>query len=274
MELARGALRKMRTEAEDTVRYTLPVGDQALPLNERIGAYLRLEFSGEIACIHCGRKIRKSFAQGYCFPCFRGLAECDSCIVKPEQCHFHLGTCRDEAWAQAHCIQPHYIYLANSSGLKVGITRGSQVPTRWMDQGAAQALPVFRVRNRYHSGLVEVAFKSHVGDRTDWRRMLKGEPEPRDLPRHRDDLLERTRESLQQLAASEREFALETLTRERVREFHYPVLEYPAKVASRNFDKTPIVEGVLQGIKGQYLLFDTGVLNIRKFGGYSVLVSD
>lgn len=272
-ELARGALRKMRTAHEDPVRYTLPVGGEALPVNELLGSRLKLEFRGAIHCIHCGRETKKSFAQGYCFPCFRSLAECDRCIVRPEECHFHQGTCRDESWATAHCFQPHYVYLANSSGLKVGITRGSQVPTRWMDQGAAQALPVFQVRNRYHSGLVEVAFKEHVGDRTDWRRMLKGEPDPEDLPARREELRARLEGALAALAPVDGACKPVFLKEEPVREFRYPVLEYPARVSSLNFDRTPRVEGTLLGIKGQYLILDTGVLNVRKFGGYEVAVA-
>ena len=128
------------------------------------------------------------------------LAQCDICIVRPEKCHYHEGTCREPDWADDHCMQPHIVYLANSSGVKVGITRHTQIPTRWIDQGASQALQIFRVPHRYLSGLVEVALKEHVSDRTDWRRMLKGSPKPVDLEQRRDELFAETRDTLKDLA--------------------------------------------------------------------------
>jgi hypothetical protein len=51
------------------------------------------------------------------------------------------------------------------------------------------------------------------------------------------------------------------------------VIKYPTKVVSLNFDKTPVISGVLEGIKGQYLLLDVGVLNIRKFSSYNLTLS-
>ncbi len=116
--------------------YFLRLDDEEIRLNDYLGQTLMLDFAGDIHCQACGRKTNKSFNQGYCFPCFNKLAECDACIMSPEKCHFHLDTCRDPAWGERRCMQDHYVYLANSSGLKVGITRGSQVPTRWFDQGA------------------------------------------------------------------------------------------------------------------------------------------
>ena len=130
-----GALRKMRVKADDPVSYWLPVGNREIELASLLGQSISLEYDGHINCIECGRSTRKSFNQGYCFPCLRALAACDMCIVKPELCHFHLGTCREPNWGEQHCMQPHVVYLANSSALKVGVTRQSQVPTRWIDQG-------------------------------------------------------------------------------------------------------------------------------------------
>ena len=130
-----GRLRKMPAEAGNPVAYSIAVGDTRIPLNDLIGRPLRLDFDGVIRCIHCDRKTNKSFNQGFCYPCFRKLAACDSCIMSPEKCHYHLGTCREPEWGEAHCMVEHVVYLANSSGLKVGITRASQVPTRWIDQG-------------------------------------------------------------------------------------------------------------------------------------------
>ena len=56
-------------------------------------------------------------------------------------------------------------------------------------------------------------------------------------------------------------------------DIHFPVDSYPVKIKSFNFDKNPEVSGVLHGIKGQYLLLDIGVINIRKFTGYEVAFS-
>lgn len=268
-----GNLRKMTTAPESPVAYRLPVGDTELPLNDLLGKTLRLEYSGEIACIACGQKTKKSFNQGYCFRCFSTLAQCDLCIVKPELCHFAKGTCREPEWALSHCMQPHYVYLANSSGLKVGITRGSQVPTRWLDQGASQALLWFRVPTRYQAGLLEVAIKRHVADRTDWRKLLKGEAEPHDLKNRRDELLDRCGDLLSELPPPADDQTASTLLDEEPCVFSYPILEYPKKVSSLSLDKTALIEGTLQGMKGQYLLLDTGVLNIRKFAGYHVSFS-
>jgi hypothetical protein len=265
-----GDLRKMRVEEGDRILYTLPVGDAVVPLNPLLGAVIGIRHTGDIHCIACGRGTRKSFNQGHCFPCFRDLARCDGCIVRPERCHYHLGTCREPAWGEANCMRPHVVYLANTSGVKVGITRESQVPTRWIDQGASQALPIARVASRRLSGLVEVVFKSHVSDRTDWRRMLKGEPDAVDLSAHRDVLLAACAEALSDVTDAHDDVAPEFATGAESRTFRYPVLEYPERVASLNLDKTPEVRGTLLGIKGQYLILDSGVLNVRKFGGYEV----
>nr|WP_247639608.1 MULTISPECIES: DUF2797 domain-containing protein [Chromohalobacter] len=259
-------------DAETPAQYTLRAGEQRIGLNAHLGASLRLVHTGAIHCVHCGRATRKSFAQGYCYPCFKSLAQCDTCIVKPETCHYHLGTCREPAWGEQHCFQPHVVYLANSSGLKVGITRKTQLPTRWLDQGAIQALPILEVDNRLQSGLVETLFKQVVGDRTNWRAMLKGDVAPLDLPAERDRLLSALDQELAALKQRVGEQAIGTLAETPV-ELHYPVLESPRKVVSHNFDKSPEVSGRLMGLKGQYLIFDTGVINLRKFGGYEVDVA-
>ncbi len=264
-----GNVRKMRTEYTSPVSYSLPIGDDMVPMNELIGQILRIEYSGEINCIACGRKTSKSFQQGYCFPCMRSLPECDQCIVRPELCHFDSGTCRDETWGLNNCMQDHYLYLANSSGLKVGITRGTQIPTRWMDQGATQALPVIRADSRHNVGQLEVALKAFANDRTDWRKMLKGQAPPLDLIDEKHRLLALADESLGQLDEA---IGWEVLADETVVELDYPVECYPEKVTSLNLDKLRLVEGMLQGIKGQYLIFDCGVMNIRKYGGYRLKI--
>lgn len=265
-----GNLRKMQVELASPVQYKLPLTDQLVDLNPLIGKPLKLVFTGNIACVHCNRAIKKSFNQGYCYPCFTSLAQCDMCIMKPETCHYAAGTCREPAWGEKFCFQSHYVYLANSSGIKVGITRGTQIPTRWIDQGAIQALPVLKVQSRYVSGLVEVAIARHVSDKTSWQRMLKNHGETVDLKSKRDELLAVCNPEIAEISQRFGDGAVEFLTDAPVVDIVYPVQTYPVKVKSFNFDKTPEVAGVLQGIKGQYLLFDTGVINIRKFSGYEI----
>lgn len=260
----------MHTRHVFPVAYTLPIGDSLLEMNPLIGQTISIEFSGEINCIACGRVTKKSFQQGHCFPCMRSLPQCDQCIVRPELCHFAAGTCRDAQWGQQHCMQDHYLYLANSSGLKVGITRGTQIPTRWMDQGATQALPIMRAPTRLEIGKLEVALKSFANDRTDWRKMLKGTADPLDLIDAKYRLLEQAESVLSQL---DENIAWEVLADDTVLDIDYPVVQYPEKIKSLNLDKEPKIEGVLQGIKGQYLIFDCGVMNIRKYAGYNLALS-
>ncbi|MFV1871885.1 MAG: DUF2797 domain-containing protein [Oleiphilus sp.] len=269
--IASGKLQKMLVKQAQPVDYFLRVGEQEILLNDYLGQHLKIEASGEIHCIHCQRKTKTSFNQGYCFPCFKSLAQCDRCIMSPELCHFAQGTCRQPEWGEEHCFQDHIVYLANSSGLKVGITRHNQVPVRWIDQGAVAALPIFSVSSRYLSGLVEVALKEWVADKTNWRKMLKHEVDNIDLLAERDRVLQLAEAPL---AALEREHPgkISRLS-EPVWDFAYPNLAWPQKITTHNLDKTPLVEGVLQAIKGQYLIFDTGCLNLRKFTSYHVSVS-
>ncbi|MDO6440916.1 DUF2797 domain-containing protein [Marinobacter sp. 2_MG-2023] len=264
-----GRLRKMPASIGNPVAYDLAVGDARVPMNELIGKPVRFDFEGVIRCIHCDRKTKKSFSQGFCYPCFRKLAACDTCIMSPEKCHYHLGTCREPEWGETHCMVEHVVYLANSSGLKVGITRGSQVPTRWIDQGAVDAIPMLRVATRYLSGLVEVACKSHVADRTNWRAMLKGDVPELDLVEERQRILALIADDI---AALRKEHGPDSIREvdEQGLDLSYPVQIWPEKIKTHNLDKTPEVEGVLEGIKGQYLILDTGVINIRKFTGYEV----
>lgn len=263
-----GNIKKMRVALSEPVQYHLSVGDDELDMNAAIGKNIQLHFEGEINCTACGRKTSKSYGQGHCYPCFRDLASCDMCIMKPETCHYDAGTCREPAWGESHCLQPHYVYLANSSGIKVGITRGTQIPTRWIDQGASQALPIFTVATRKQSGLLEVALKSHISDRTDWRKMLKGSPEKVDLTAVRDELFELCSDSIAAIQVAFDDADITALHDEKVVDIQYPVTLYPDKVKSLNFDKQPEIEGKLLGIKGQYLIMDIGVLNMRKFTGY------
>jgi len=268
-----GQLKKMHTRLDSPVRYDLPLGDQSIPLNPLIGKPIKLTFTGRISCVHCNRSIKRSFNQGYCYPCFIALAQCDMCIMKPETCHYEAGTCREPAWGETFCFQPHNVYLANSSGIKVGITRQTQIPTRWIDQGAVQALPIFKVQSRFQAGLIEVAIAKHVSDKTSWQQMLKNYVEPIDLAAKRDELVNVCKAELTEVTQRFGQQAVEFLPDEPIIDLHFPVDHYPVKIKAFNFDKNPDVSGVLHGIKGQYLLLDTGVINIRKFSGYEVAFS-
>jgi hypothetical protein len=261
----------MQVKQGPPVSYSLHVANEKIALNDYVGKHLKIEASGEIRCLHCQRRTKSSFNQGYCYPCFKSLAQCDRCIMSPELCHFAQGTCREPEWGEQNCFQEHIVYLANSSGLKVGITRHNQVPIRWMDQGAISALPIFSVKSRYLSGLVEVALKEWVADKTNWRKMLKHDVVDMDLELERDRVFGLAQDSLAEL---EEKYAGQiTRLQESPWHFDYPSLSWPTKITTHNLDKQPIAEGVLQAIKGQYLIFDTGCLNVRKFTSYHVSIS-
>ena len=271
MKKISGNLRKMKVELSNTdeVNYKIVIGNNLLPINSLLSKNIILNYHGVINCIHCDRKTNKSFSQGYCYPCFKSLAQCDLCIMSPEKCHFSEGTCRDPLWAENFCMQDHYVYLANSSVLKVGITRGTQIPTRWIDQGAIQALPIFRVSQRFFAGLVEVVLKKYLSDKTNWRTMLKGAPEKIDLKSSFKSIYPLIEKDIFRLQSRYGLQAIQLCENEPI-EIKFPVMEYPKKINSLSFDKTPRIEGKINGIKGQYLLLDTGVLNLRKFGGYNL----
>ena len=265
-----GLLNKMYARLESTVQYELPLSDQRIALNPLLGKVIKLTFTGNIRCVHCSRTIKKSFNQGYCYPCFISLAQCDMCIMKPETCHYEAGTCREPSWGEAFCFKPHIVYLANSSGIKVGITRQTQIPTRWIDQGAVQALPIFKVQSRYMAGLIEIAIAKHVSDKTSWQQMLKNHVDRLDLADKRDELVSKCDVELTEIIKRFGLQAIEFLVDESSVDICFPVDTYPVKIKSFNLDKNPEVSGILQGVKGQYLLLDTGVINIRKFSGYEV----
>lgn len=268
MSVLSGSLRKMESALNGVVDYTMVVGEHRISLKEHFNQPVRLAFSGNIYCVQCGRKTSKSFQQGHCFPCMRKINECNNCILHPERCLVEKGCCPLDDWAHVQCDKPHIVYLANTSGLKVGVTRETQVPTRWIDQGAMQALPIYRTQNRYQAGIIEVAFKSAVADKTNWRTMLKQDAINMDLLAERDRL---QREVMSSIAPILEKYpdSIELLDETPV-VLKFPVSSYPEKISSLSLDKTPEVSGTLLGIKGQYWLMDTGVMNIRKFSGYDI----
>ena len=268
-----GSVSKLFNKLDTPVQYSFVLNKQLVALNDKLGCHIQLKYFGEINCVACGKKTNKSYSNGYCFICAKKLAQCDLCILKPELCHFVQGTCREPVWGEKNCFIPHIVYLANSSGLKVGISRESQIPTRWIDQGAVQALAICRVQSRYQSGLIEVAIAESVSDKTNWRKMLRGDLDQIDLVEKRNEILCEQQAKIQKIAEQFTFGAIELLFNEQLINIQYPVLEYPTVIKSLNLDKTPIIEGILIGIKGQYLIFDIGVLNVRNLTGYKLELS-
>lgn len=260
-----GTLEKMTAEYGQPVQYFLPFAAGPVAMNPIIGRTLTLSFNGQINCLGCGRPTKKSFGQGYCYPCFVSSPETEDCVLRPELCRAHEGVARDMDYARTHCLIEHVVYLADTGAAKVGVTRHHQVPTRWIDQGASQALVLARTPNRYLAGCIEVALKSHLADKTNWRRMLSGNSPT---------------VALTEIASLCAAWLPDGLTQYLCQgepeqwSLGYPVTTYPAKVTSIDLDKTPVFSGVLQGIKGQYLIFESGkVINLRKYGGYYLYFS-
>jgi hypothetical protein len=265
-----GQVEKLIARNDSPVSYSMPLGTARVALAPLFGKPIGLRYTGKITCVNCGRNSNKSFNQGYCYQCFQKLAQCDSCIIAPERCHYEAGTCREPLWGDHFCMQDHIVYFANSSGLKVGITRASQLPTRWIDQGATQGLPVLRLRSRQQAGFCEAMFREHVTDRTNWRNMLSGNQPAVDLAAERDRLLALCAPQLEALQKRFGFHAVSVLTGVEPLSISYPVLRYPEKIASLDLDTDMEIAGTLLGIKGQYLILDSGVINIRKYTGYEL----
>lgn len=250
-----GFLRDLVAELADVVSYRLEIGDQVVELNGLIGRHLRLEHTGAKACTRCGRRANKLFDHGYCYPCFRSRPETDLCQMKPHECHYE--TCRDQAWGDEHCMIPTYVYLAKSSDVKVGISRS--IPKRWMDQGAVEAVPIALLPTRKLAGELEYFLSRHMPDKTNWRKMLKGEVTETPLAEVQQRVLTLVPEEYRAYLLAESEAVGLT----------YPVTAVPEKITSHNLDKGA-AGGKLLGIKGRYLILDTGVLNLANFVGYEV----
>jgi hypothetical protein len=255
-----GVLTKMKTELTDTVQYYLVFEQDFLHVNQIINKTLSINFI-HYYCLNC-QKEKKVFTNGVCYQCFSTLPQMGDWVMRPELSTAHLGQeDRDLEYEQQAQLQPHIVYLANSSNVKVGVTRKSQVPTRWIDQGAHEAIEVVEVPNRYLAGITEVALKEHVSDKTNWRRMLTNDLQDLDLGEIKHDLKQYLPQEVQEYY----------LANSKELEIHFPVVSYPSKCKSLNLQKTPYYEGVLKGIKGQYLLFEDGtVFNVRKHEGFGV----
>lgn len=258
-----GVLTKMQTEYSNPIQYYLVFENSFLHLNQLLNKSIEITFLG-YQCLNCGKK-KKIFRQGFCYDCFMSSAAAGDWIMKPELSTAHLDIeDRDLEYEKRVQLQPHIVYLALSSEVKVGVTRLTQVPTRWIDQGAVQAIPIVEVPNRYLAGITEVALKNHFADKTNWQKMLKNEYLPVDLIKERASLKYLIPNEVQEYYHPEKDDLYD---------LHFPVLEYPKKVSSLNLDKLPNFSGKLTGIKGQYLIFEDGtVFNVRTFEGYVVKI--
>lgn len=257
-------LKKMLTELNDEVHYYLKVENDFLNLNQLLNKEIEISFEG-YECLCCGLN-KKIYRQGFCYDCFYSSAQVGDWIMKPELSTAHLDIeDRDLAYEKSVQLQPHVVYLALSSEVKVGVTRKSQIPTRWIDQGASKAIEIVEVPNRYLAGITEVALKNHVSDKTSWQKMLKNEV--------LDANLIEEREKLKQFIPDEAQPYF-LANNGKVVEINYPVLKYPTKISSLNLEKTPVFSGKLVGVKGQYLIFeDFTVFNVRNSEGYKVIIT-
>ena len=259
-----GTLTKMQTEIGNPIQYYLVFENSFLNVNQLLGKEIEIVFDG-FQCLNCSKE-RKIFRQGFCYDCFYSSPAVGDWIMKPELSTAHLGIeDRDLDYETRVQLQPHIAYFASSSEIKVGVTRNTQVPTRWIDQGAEQALAIVEVPNRYLAGITEVALKNHFADKTNWRKMLTNEITTFDLLDEKN--------KVQKLLPNE---VLEyfDINAFNVTPLQYPVLQYPKKISSLSLDKTPNFQGKLMGIKGQYLIFEGGtVFNIRSNEGYKVRIS-
>jgi hypothetical protein len=255
----------MDVESNGVIHYFLNLnGERGEELNKCLEHRFELVWTGDIFCLNCGKKIKRSFGQGFCYECFTTAPQTAPCIVKPELCEAHLGKGRDPEWEERNHNQPHVVYLAQTASVKVGVTRATQVPTRWLDQGAWRTLIIAETPYRKLAGDIENELKQYLSDRTDWRKMLTDDRGTEDLFELRDQLAEFLPDNL-------REYAIKDSV---INEFEYPVDSYPSKVTTIDLDKEQKATGRLTGIRGQYLYFDRErVINLRKYGGYEVEVS-
>lgn len=259
-----GNILKMRNELSEPVQYYLPAGNGELNMNNLLGKIIRLEFTGQINCISCGKQTKTTFGQGFCYSCLQTAPEASESIVRPELSKAHFGMARDMEWAMKHDLIDHFVYLAASSDIKVGVTRHHQVPARWIDQGASSAIVIAKTPNRHIAGIIEVWLKQYMGDKTNWRDMLQNKTADIDLQK----------EKLKALNLLPAELLKYAIYKSDITTIEYPVIKYPEKIKSISFDNDPIVENMLSGIKGQYLIFENGnVLNIRKHNGYYLKIS-
>ena len=252
-------LRKLPHIHQETEHYRL----EGYDLNDLLGRDLVISHTGRILCLACGADTRKSFGDGLCYKCFTTLARADSCIIRPHTCHYHKGTCREPDWGDSHCNIPHVVYLASTSGLKVGVTGASKIHERWGDQGARAAIILAQTPDRKTAGEIEYELSQHISDRTNWRKLITGQVDEVDLPAAKQQTAPLIPEGLKQHLTEDDHIEL----------FSYPVLEFPPKAKTLTLNKTPKLQGPLLGVLGQYLFLGPQAFNVRRHSGYEVDVA-
>ncbi len=265
-----GNIRKMRTNLGNEVQYTLPLYDNLqqkhfIDMNQFIGSFIKISFNGLINCIVTGRRIKKTYGEGMCYDAWKNSPLAVESIIRPELSRIHEGIAlRDEKWEKENHLQPHYVYLTKTGGIKVGVTRATNIPYRWIDQGAVEGLVIAETPYRQAAGLIEVALKNYIADKTNWRKMLTNDLTQESLESVREFLSDKIPEKLKQYLVKKEKLTID-----------FPVLEYPKKVSSLKLDKIPSLEEKLMGIKGQYLIFDQGkVINLRSHSGYFINITE
>ena len=258
-----GVLTKMQTEFLDPIQYYLVFENDFIHMNQLLNKTIEMKLVGH-QCLSCGLD-KPIYRQGFCKSCFFDKPVAGDWIMRPELSTAHLDKeDRDLEYEKKVQLQPHIVYLANSSNVKVGVTRKSQVPTRWIDQGAHEAIEIVEVPNRYLAGITEVALKDYVADKTNWRNMLKNDIKDEDLMEWRQNLK-------QYIPEEAKDYFIESNTETHI---HFPVEKYPLKPKSLNLEKSKEYSGTLVGIKGQYLIFeDETVFNIRGNEGLVVAMN-
>ena len=259
-----GQISKMDSSLGNPINYQLPIGEKMINMNNLLEKKIHIKYNGEIQCIACSKKIYKTYMQGYCYPCFISLPQTDECVFKPHLCKAHKGQARDMQWAKKNCLAKTYVYLSLTSNLKVGVTRHSHIPSRWVDQGAHYAIKLAATPNRYLAGMIEIELSKYISDRTKWRQMIQGKYETINLLDKKNDLLSKIPNRYKEYVIHDND----------VVELKYPIINKPEKIKSFNLDKIPELSGLLTGIKGQYIIIDNEiVLNIRKYTGYFLTIN-
>ena len=160
-----GVLKKMITEFDNPINYFLDMGNDFIVFNSLFNKNITIKFEG-YSCLNCSSS-QEIYRQGYCKRCFFDLPSTADWVIKPEMSKAHLGIQeRDLEYEKKVQLQPHILYLSYTSDIKIGVTRKSQVPTRWIDQGATKAIEVLEVPNRYLAGISEVKLKEFYKDKT------------------------------------------------------------------------------------------------------------
>lgn len=255
-------LHKMSTSIGTPIEYRLFSESKSVLMNDFLHKQIEINWTGNIFCSKCSKKTKRSFGEGFCYPCFISAPEASPCIIKPELCQAHLGIGRDIEFEEKHHNKPHIVYLAATDKAKVGVTRDTQVPTRWIDQGANKAIVLAQTPNRYLAGVTEVALKSFYSDKTNWRSMLKN------LQDESIDLVEEKWKCHDLLPQDLQQYFTEN---DDILELNYPVNKFPEKITSLSLEKQENISGILTGIKGQYLMFDEQyVFNVRRHTSFEI----